>query len=71
MTRKATAPTSTLATGEVARQLGVTELRIQTVLRSTPGLRPELVGGKRRWRPEDVRALRERLAELSGDAPAA
>lgn len=55
-----------LTTGEVARRLGVTEQRIQTVLRSTPGLRPPLVSGKRRWRPEDVRALRERLAELSG-----
>lgn len=51
-------------TGEVAALLGVSEQRVQTVLRSTPDLRPPLVGGKRSWRPEDVKALRARLAEL-------
>ena len=53
-------------TGEVARRLGVSEPRVQELLRSTPGLRPPLVGGKRRWRPADVRALEARLAELRG-----
>lgn len=56
-------------TGDVARRLELTEQRLQTVLRGTPGLRPPLVAGKRRWRPEDVAALERRLAELSGEAP--
>ena len=55
-----------LTTGEVARKLGVTERRVQDVLRARPGLSPPLVGGKRRWSPAHVRALQARLAELSG-----
>lgn len=57
-------------TGEVAEQLGISEARLQTVLRTTPGIRPPKVGGKRRWRPADVQALQERLAELEGRRPA-
>lgn len=54
-------------TGEVARRLGVSEARVQTVLRTTPEIRPPLAGGKRRWRPEDVTALEARLAELGSE----
>ena len=61
-TTKKKAPEALLLTGQVGALLGVSEQRVQTVLRSTPGLRPPVVAGKRRWRPEDVRALRERLA---------
>lgn len=61
--------TELLTTGEVAERLGVSEVRIQTVLRTTPALRPALVGGKRRWSPADVEQLRQRLAELEGRRP--
>lgn len=59
-------PKTLPTTGEVAQRLGVSEQRVQAVLRSTPGLRPQIAGGKRRWRPEEVVALEKRLAELSG-----
>lgn len=55
-------------TGGVARLLGVTEQRVQTVLRRAPEVRPPLVGGKRQWRPEDVRAMRAALESTTGGA---
>lgn len=61
----APAPEDQPTTGEVARRLGVSEARVQTVLRTTPAIRPPLVSGKRRWRPEDIRALEARLAALA------
>lgn len=64
---KRKSPAEMLTTGQVAERLGVSEIRVQTVLRSTPGLRPPLVGGKRRWREADVTALAARLAELAGE----
>lgn len=51
-------------TGEVAAALGLAEARVQTVLRTTPGLRPALIGGRRLWSAADVAALRARLAVL-------
>lgn len=55
-----------MSTGEVARKLGVTERRIQDVLRARPDLAPPVTAGKRRWSPAHVRALKARLDELSG-----
>lgn len=59
-------PSKLPTTGQVARDLGVSERRVQDVLRAMPDLRPPLFQGKRRWSPSDVAALRERLAELDG-----
>lgn len=64
-TAPAVAPEDLPTTGAVARRLGVSEARVQTVLRTTPTIRPPLVSGKRRWRPEDVAALEARLASLA------
>jgi len=58
-----------LSTGAVARELGVTEARIQTVLRGRPELKPPVVARKCLWEGEHVAALRVRLCEL-GDLPA-
>ena len=70
VTKKAKKPEAApLSTGQVCDLLGLTDRRIQDVLRSMPrAQRPAVVNGKRAWAPADVEALRARLAELDGRA---
>ncbi len=48
-----------LATGEVARALGLSEPQIQQAIRRHPHLAPPMHRGRRRWRRCHVRALAE------------
>jgi hypothetical protein len=57
-------PKNYLTTGAVARIVGVAETRLQAILRKRPELRPEIVGGRRRWTADDLRSLEELLLEL-------
>ena len=55
-----------LTTGQVCDLLGISEQRLQVVVRGMPrDEQPGVVGGKRVWDPVAVNALRERLAELA------
>lgn len=55
-------------TGEVARRLTqelgvpISECLVNGILRRTPAIAPPIKNRRRRWRPEDVAALRQRLA---------
>ena len=51
-----------IATGDVARLLGVPEPKIQDALRRNPHLSPPMERRRRRWRTSDV----ERLAAYFG-----
>lgn len=50
-------------TGDVARSLKppLTEAQVNAILRRRPEIRPPVVAGRRRWRPEDVAALEQHL----------
>jgi DNA-binding transcriptional MerR regulator len=56
-----TTSVSGLRTGEVARLLDVAEHRIANLIRFRLIPAPEIVGGRRIWRPEDVEAARRVL----------
>ncbi|MGE0709329.1 MAG: hypothetical protein AB7N76_35035 [Planctomycetota bacterium] len=60
---------STKTTGEVADLVGLTEARVNGILRRRPELRPPKDGsGRRAWASEHVRALRDHLAAREGEA---
>lgn len=58
-----------LRTGEVARLLDVPEHRIANLIRFRLIEAPEIVGGRRIWRPHDVEAAR-RVLIARGVVPA-
>lgn len=58
-----TTSVSGLRTGEVARLLDVAEHRIANLIRFRLIAPPEVVGGRRVWRPHDVEAARRTLVD--------
>jgi hypothetical protein len=53
-------------TGEVARQHELSEGQLNSILRRIQAIKPPIIGGRRRWRPEDVRSLEDYLARVRG-----
>jgi len=65
--RKTKKKGETITTGQVCDLLGLTDRRVQDVLRGMPrDQRPRIAAGKRTWTPADVETLRARLDELGG-----
>jgi len=50
-------------TGEVAEMLGTSEVRLNELIRHGKIVRPEKVGGKRRWAKKDIDLAREAVAQ--------
>jgi len=63
--------TNAIQTGAAARELGLSEVRLQTLIRAGRVPAPESIAGRRLWTPRDVERAREALAARTADVSTA